>query len=341
MIYAELKKQGTTASKMLTFKGRSRTKRASKINQITWTSLSVWEFEEALTTLKAKKSPGPDKVTNKMLGHLGSKAKSKLLALFNNSWKTGHVLVPIHKRGRTEWMQTTTRRCSSEQRGSIYIQYPGGRENRICFATGLYSLNYKAEAEALKAAAAHIENSPHSSRSVVFLTDALSVLQALQSGNNTKLNDLSSVLTSLCTSHAVILQWIPSHCDLHGNETANSLAEEGSHKEQTHRSTSYTEAKIIIWAEQLRQWHQQHPRYNSSDPFHLLPRRQQVTIFRLRTGHNRLNHHLFTKFHICQTKNYPCQTGSQKTEHLLQSCHLHEALRQRIRLDHKAMVQKL
>ena len=69
---------------------------------------SMKEFEEALITLKTQKSPGPDKVTNEMLGHLGSKAKSKLLTLFNNSWKTGHVpqswreadMVPIHKKGK-------------------------------------------------------------------------------------------------------------------------------------------------------------------------------------------------------------------------------------------------
>ena len=37
------------------------------------------EFEEALKTLKDKKSPGPDKITNEMLEHLGTKAKLKLL----------------------------------------------------------------------------------------------------------------------------------------------------------------------------------------------------------------------------------------------------------------------
>ena len=66
------------------------------------------EFEEALKTLKDKKSPGPDKITNEMLEHLGTKAKSKLLGIFNNSWKTGHVpqswreadMVPIHKKGK-------------------------------------------------------------------------------------------------------------------------------------------------------------------------------------------------------------------------------------------------
>ena len=66
------------------------------------------EFEEALKTLEDKKSPGPDKITNEMLEHLGTKAKSKLLGIFNNRWKTGHVpqswreadMVPIHKKGK-------------------------------------------------------------------------------------------------------------------------------------------------------------------------------------------------------------------------------------------------
>ena len=66
------------------------------------------EFEKALKTLKDKKSPGPDKITNEMLKHIGTKAKSKLLGIFNNSWKTGHVpqswreadMVPIHNKGK-------------------------------------------------------------------------------------------------------------------------------------------------------------------------------------------------------------------------------------------------
>ena len=88
----------------------------------------------------------------------------------------------------------------------VYIQYAGGKEDKISLATGLYSTNYKAEAEALKTAAAHIEVSTHASPSVVLLTDALSVLQALQSNRDTELNDLSAALASLCRRHAVTLQ---------------------------------------------------------------------------------------------------------------------------------------
>ncbi|KAK3763469.1 hypothetical protein RRG08_056937 [Elysia crispata] len=49
------------------------------------------ELEDALKALKDKKSPGPDKITNEMLKHMGPKAKSKLIGLYNNSWKEGIV----------------------------------------------------------------------------------------------------------------------------------------------------------------------------------------------------------------------------------------------------------
>ncbi|KAK7116490.1 hypothetical protein V1264_002161 [Littorina saxatilis] len=43
-----------------------------------------------------------------------------------------------------------------------------------------------------------------------------------------------------------------------------------------------------------------------------------------------MNHHLFTKFRIGQSDQCPCQTGSMTTEHLLQTCPLHDGLRSQI-----------
>ena len=43
------------------------------------------KFKDALKTFNYKKSAGPDKITNEMLEHFGTKAKSKLLGIFNNS----------------------------------------------------------------------------------------------------------------------------------------------------------------------------------------------------------------------------------------------------------------
>ena len=117
----------------------------------------------------------------------------------------------------------------------VYIQYPGGKEDKISLATGLCSTNYKTEAEALKTAAAHIEVSTHAFPDVVLLMAALSVLQALKSSRDTEHNDLSAALASLCRGHAVTLQWIPSHCNVPGNEAAGFLTKEGTTWEQVDR----------------------------------------------------------------------------------------------------------
>ena len=112
------------------------------------------------------------------------------------------------------------------------------------------------------------------------------------------------------------------------------LAKEGTTKEQVDRSTSYPEVKTILKAKQHSKWRHKHPRYNKADPYYLLTRRKQVTVFRLRTGHNRLNYRLYSKLRIGHTEQCPCGTGSQTTEHLLQSCPIYEPLRKGIWPDH-------
>ena len=223
----------------------------------------------------------------------------------------------------------------------IFIQYPGGREDRISIPTGTFSTNYKAEADALSTAATFIETSPHSSKNVVFLSDALSVLQALQTSRSFDLIDLSSALYSLCRKCTVVLQWIPSHCNIHGNEAADRLAKRGTTEVQTDRSTSYSEVKTIIKAKQHSRWTVQHPHYNKADPYYQLTRQDQVVIFRLRTGHNRLNHHMFSKFRIGLSEQCFCGAISQTEDHLLQSCPLHDALRKRTWPNSTTVAQKL
>ena len=75
--------------------------------------------------------------------------------------------------------------------------------------------------------------------------------------------------------------------------------------------------------------------------YYVLTRREQVTVFRLRTGHNRLNDHLCSKPRIGHTEQCPCGTGCQTTEHMLQSCPIYESLRKGIWPDHTPVTRKL
>ena len=98
----------------------------------------------------------------------------------------------------------------------------------------------------------------------------------------------------------------PSLCNVLGNETADTLATESTTTVQEDRST--TLIKKTGPSSRLRQWLQQHPSYNRSDLYHLLSRSEHVAIFRLRAGHNRLTHPLFTKFGIGHSVLSPRQT---------------------------------
>ncbi|XP_063417711.1 uncharacterized protein LOC134700284 [Mytilus trossulus] len=158
--------------------------------------------------------------------------------------------------------------------------WPNGDQQSEAIPTGLHCSNYKAEEEAITHAAHSIKNKIDDTSQVVFLTDALSVLQALK---NDKLPQLQQALYNI-KSLTTVIQWISSHCGVWGNEQANRLAKYGAEQEQEENPVCFSEMKTII--KSLFNTPQQ------QDSYHQLTRSEQTTIFRLRTGHNRLNQHL-------------------------------------------------
>jgi ribonuclease HI len=203
----------------------------------------------------------------------------------------------------------------------VFIKYTVCEE-KLALPTGKYSTNFRAETVALCTAATTVkENAARTTGQVVLFTDALSVLQTLRSSRNKEMNDLTTALVNLnSTVQNVVLQWIPAHCDIRGNEVADRLAKEGGKMDQMDSQVSFNEARTIIKAIQSKKWLSHHPRYSPSDSYHLLNRREQVTVFRLRTGHSRLRHHLHTKFGIGPNGKCPCNTGHMTPDHILQAC---------------------
>ncbi|XP_041369488.1 uncharacterized protein LOC121383481 [Gigantopelta aegis] len=124
----------------------------------------------------------------------------------------------------------------------IYIMDPSDYREEAHFPTGKHCTNYAAEVEALIHAAHIISTREENCSHVIFLTDALSALQALE---NNKLDRLSEALHPISSVNQVVLQWIPAYCGIPGNENADRLAKLGAAKEQDNWVT-YEEMKSHI-----------------------------------------------------------------------------------------------
>ena len=143
------------------------------------------------------------------------------------------------------------------------------------------------------------------------------------------------------TASKVVLQWIPGHIDIFGNDIADEPTKEGRLMEQIQYSPSYKEAKTLINPAINYRWNEGHPQYKPRDSIYQLPRADQVAIFRLRTGHNRLKHHLFSRFKIGDGPNCPCGASRQDAQHILQDCSQLEEARRKYWPEPREMNQKL
>ena len=198
----------------------------------------------------------------------------------------------------------------------VLIEYPDHTSETISIPTGKFCNNFDSEVKAISAAAAEIQNL-NDSHPTVFLTDAKSVLESLESG---KVPHLDNDLSRISNKRKIVLQWIPSHCGIPGNERADELAKEGTRLEQPDLPVSYHQKKMMV--KSIRK-----PSGPTRDDYHLLDRNEQVIIFRLRTGHNRLRGHMFTRFKIGNTALCQCGQEPQTVEHILQNCINLSALR--------------
>ena len=212
-----------------------------------------------------------------------------------------------------------------------YIKRPDKPPLSVSAPGGILCSNYRAEVLALLNATETIISWEEKPKKAVFLTDSLSALQALMSDEpDTTQKKLTENINTLPQTTYVVLQWIPAHTGIRGNEMADELAKEGREKEQPPSHLSYREVKTLIHNKKKAIFHCKTEGYNpNQDALHQLTRHQQTIIFRLRTGHCRLNSHL-KRIGVKTSAQCPCGEADQTPEHYLQSCSLHQQARQQI-----------
>ena len=141
---------------------------------------------------------------------------------------------------------------------------------------------------------------------------------------------LTENISTLPQTTCIVLQWIPAHTSIREYELADQLTKERREKEQHPTHLSYREVKTLIRNKKKAIFHCKTVGYNpNKDALHQLARHQQTTIFRLRTGHCRLNSRL-KRIGVKTSAQCPCGEVDQTPEYYLQFCSLHQQARQQI-----------
>ena len=105
------------------------------------------------------------------------------------------------------------------------------------------------------------------SEDVEFLTTSRSVLYSLAGHGE---HNLRRKLYSILEHNRVILQWIPAHCGIKGNEHADTLAKQGANLEQ--KTPNYSNSSTY-WSTQTQFTHAQKGKFGTITTLYLWNRR--------------------------------------------------------------------
>ena len=220
--------------------------------------------------------------------------------------------------------------CNKEQTCGglgVYIEYTNGQQKEISKPTGTRTSISKSEADAIHEAVKQILSENEKPKYIVILTDARKILEDIIWSGADYNDALVEDLMRLSKFASIVLQWIPGHCGIHGNQIADQLAKAGSHMQQPTPVYSISEINKIAKHIQSQRWRETHPEYNAHDPVKGLDRKDQVIIFRLRTGHNQLKEHMWRMFKAGGSGQCDCGLGNENGHHVLMECARYNELR--------------
>ncbi|GFY32384.1 RNase H domain-containing protein [Trichonephila clavipes] len=133
-------------------------------------------------------------------------------------------------------------RSLSNGGAGIILLHPDGNNYKHKINTGIIASNFTSELVAIREALLLYQQNPHvidSTEGLVIFSDSKSAIEAIRNGETNISCDIITLLEQLHNKRkSCILQWIPAHVNIEGNECADSLAKEA--RDIEHKCTTIT-----------------------------------------------------------------------------------------------------
>ncbi|GFU79650.1 RNase H domain-containing protein [Trichonephila clavipes] len=133
-------------------------------------------------------------------------------------------------------------RSLSNGGAGIILLLPDGNNYKHKINTGIIASNFTSELVAIREALLLYQQNPHvidSTEGLVIFSDSKSAIETIRNGETNISCDIITLLEQLHNKRkSCILQWIPAHVNIEGNECADSLAKEA--RDIEHKCTTIT-----------------------------------------------------------------------------------------------------
>ena len=187
-----------------------------------------------------------------------------------------------------------------------------------------FTSSYEEEIRAMEAAAEILATSTSETDIAVIGTDSQSLCSALLNLNR-ETDQIRSILSN--TKAKIIIQWLPGHSNIPGNEAADAAAKEATTLPNPHQPTSFNSSSALI-KQTIRDPTTKHERlakvysqFSSKKENEITTRSDQVDLARIRAGHH-LDFRAYQ--HRLDENENPscprCEAASHDVEHWIQHC---------------------
>ena len=201
----------------------------------------------------------------------------------------------------------------------------------IMISAGKYTSSYNAELKALRVALRYLDENIGQNNTCIIALDNQGVIVKIKAGHlrqdDQTSNDIWKLIKQLTDkNNSILLQWIPSHVGIDGNEEVDEIAKSASKLSQAETEIPLKVAKTVLSRQIKKEWEasttkSRYHRWKRDKPTeNKMSRKDRTLLARIRSGHCEVAKEYQHRIGKANTPNCDVCSIPESVHHLLFEC---------------------